>query len=77
MFLKILLFSVLLFSLKSMSQEEDTFSKIQYFKINSNVSFGFKKPRTWDMFRHVPNDIVGLGKFTIQKKKSKMGCLNR
>lgn len=46
-------------------------SDVQYFKINENLTYGFKKPRTWDMFRYIPSDIVGLGKFVIQKENLK------
>ena len=63
-------------SLSSYSQLKDTLTNtIQFHQINENLSIGFKKPRTLDMFRYIPKDIVALGKFAIQKENLKWDVL--
>ena len=65
-----------LFSFICFSQIKDSLSpEIQKFKINENLSFSFKKPKTMDMFRYIPRDIAALGKFTIQKENLKWDAL--
>jgi len=58
------------------AQKSDSLNlEIQHIKFKDSSSFGFKKPRTWDMFRYIPNDIASLGKFTIQKENLKWDAL--
>lgn len=58
------------------AQKKDSLNtEIQHIKLNDSSSIGFKKPRTWDMFRYVPNDIASLGKFAIQKENLKWDAL--
>jgi PAP2 superfamily len=47
----------------------------QQFKINNNITFEYSKPKTWDMFRYIPNDMIGLGTFAIQKENLKWDAL--
>jgi PAP2 superfamily len=63
----ILLFSVFFIIGNVYSQELDN----QIIKINDNLNYEYTKPKTWDMFRYIPKDIVGLGKFAIQKENLK------
>ena len=65
-----------LFSIVCLSQTKDSLSpEIQKIKINENLSYSFKKPKTWDMFRYIPRDIAALGKFTVQKENLKWDAL--
>ena len=74
--MKICYFSLLLLSTLAFSQTKDTLNtNIQFHSINENLSFGYKKPKTWDMFRYIPKDIVALGKFAIQKENLKWDAL--
>jgi hypothetical protein len=58
------------------AQQVDTsFVEIQKFKINDEVSFGYKKPTTWQIFKYIPNDLYQLGKFTVQKENLKYDAL--
>ena len=60
----------------SFSQIKDSINmEVQQYKINDNVTFGFKKPRTLDMFRYIPKDIAALGKFAVQKENLKWDAL--
>lgn len=60
----------------SFSQVKDTLNEnIQQFKINDNTTYGYVKPKTWDMFRYVPRDIASLGTFAIQKENLKWDAL--
>ena len=68
-----LLFFVFTFSIAQTS--DSLHADIQYFKITNNVQYGYKKPRTLDMVRYVPSDLVGLGKFFIQKENIKWDAL--
>ncbi len=73
---KQLCLAFLVITTASFSQVKDSInSEVQQFKINDNVTFGFKKPRTMDMFRYIPKDIVALGKFAIQKENLKWDAL--
>ena len=47
----------------------------QQFKINNNTIFEYSKPKTWDMIRYIPNDLMGLGTFVIQKENIKWDAL--
>ncbi len=40
----------------------------QSFIIDSNLSYEFSKPKILDMFKYIPKDLVGLGKYIINKK---------
>ena len=60
----------------SFSQTKDTLdTNIQYSKINENLDYGFKKPTSWEMFKYIPSDVVGFGKFVIQKENLKWDAL--
>jgi hypothetical protein len=66
----------LLFYLESFSQIKDSLNtEIHYFKINPNVTYGYKKPKTLEMIQYLPKDIVALGKFSIQKENLKWDAL--
>lgn len=72
----IVLFTTLAFVINVKSQTKDTLkTDIQTFKINANLNFSFIKPKTWDMFRYIPNDIASLGKFAVQKENLKWDAL--
>lgn len=49
--------------------------EIQFVKINDHLEYGYKKPEIKDMFRFIPSDIIGLGKFAIQKENLKWDAL--
>lgn len=71
-----ILFTFFLLSLTCLGQKKDSLNNdIQYIKFKDSSSIGFKKPKTWDMFRYVPNDIYSLGKFSIQKENLKWDAL--
>ena len=40
----------------------------QTFEISDGVTYTYNKPKFFDVFRYVPNDIYEFGKFTVQKK---------
>jgi hypothetical protein len=66
---KYLCLVLFLVTIASFSQIKDSLkTDIQQFKINDNTTFEYAKPKTWDMFRYIPRDIAGLGKFAIQKE---------
>ncbi|WP_339834184.1 phosphatase PAP2 family protein [uncultured Flavobacterium sp.] len=66
----------LLFVCQISAQQSDTTSvEIQKFKINDEVTYGYKKPTTWQMFKYIPDDLYQLGKFTIQKENLKYDAL--
>ena len=48
---------------------------IQKFKINDEVTYSYEKPTTWQMFKYIPNDLVSLGKFVVQKENLKWDAL--
>jgi hypothetical protein len=61
-----------LLPLISISQKKDSLSTyLQEYKLNDNITYRFTKPRTWDMFKYIPNDIASLGKFASQKENLK------
>lgn len=74
---KLHFFIVVLFaSICLQAQTKDSLATAtQTFKINDSVSYTYSKPRIIDLFRYVPDDLVGLGKFTIQKKNLKWDAL--
>jgi len=73
---KQLCFTFFLFSIVCLSQTKDSLSpEIQKIKINENLSYSYKKPKTWDMFRYIPRDIAALGKFTVQKENLKWDAI--
>jgi len=61
---------------QTFAQSKDSvFQNIQYFKTKDTSKIGFKKPKFIDMFRYIPKDIIGFGKFTIQKENIKWDAL--
>jgi hypothetical protein len=36
--------------------------------ISDSVVFEYTKPRFFDMIKYIPKDIVGFGKFVVQKE---------
>ncbi|MFT5753637.1 MAG: hypothetical protein ACI9FW_001205 [Flavobacterium sp.] len=59
----------------SAQQSDTTFVEIQKFRINHEVTYGYKKPTTWQMFKYIPDDLYQLGKFTVQKENLKYDAL--
>ncbi|HNP33905.1 MAG TPA: phosphatase PAP2 family protein [Flavobacterium sp.] len=50
--------------------------KVQQYQMpDRNTVYQFPKPKIWDMFRYIPNDIYGMGKFTVQKENLKWDAL--
>ena len=47
----------------------------QYSNISPNYIYQYPKPKFWDMFRYVPNDLYKFGVFTIQKENLKWDAL--
>jgi len=47
----------------------------QYTQCDPNFIFQYKKPKFWDMFKYIPNDLYRFGKFTIQKQNLKWDAL--
>lgn len=76
---KYYLFFVLtfLFYYSSNGQNADSLKTkdIQFVKIDNNLDYGYKKPKIWDMVRYIPSDILGVGKFAIQKENLKWDAL--
>lgn len=53
----------------SSSQTLDSLKpETQSYLINTDLSYEFSKPKFFDMFRYIPKDLVGLGKYIIDKK---------
>jgi len=46
-------------------------SQTQAFHISDSVDYIYSKPKFFDLIRHVPNDVIEFGKFTIQKENLK------
>lgn len=68
-------FIFLFVSQLSAQQIDSTYAEIQKFKIDDEITYGYKKPTTWQMVKYVPNDLEALGKFTIQKENLKWTAL--
>ena len=47
----------------------------QYINCNSDFIYQYSKPKFWDMFKYIPNDIYKFGVFTIQKENLKWEAL--
>ena len=47
----------------------------QYSNCSTNYIYQFPKPKVWDMFRYIPNDIYKFGVFSIQKENLKWDAL--
>ena len=43
----------------------------QVFQVSPELSYSYKAPKIWDMFRFIPTDLYELGKFTVQKENLK------
>lgn len=41
---------------------------IQTFKISETLEYNYKRPKFFDIFRYIPNDLAEFGKFTVQKE---------
>jgi len=67
---RIFLFLLLIFNCTlNYAQQKDTLGvKTQLFKINEQLSYTYSKPKFFDMFRYIPKDVIGFGKYTIQKE---------
>ncbi|MGA9639413.1 phosphatase PAP2 family protein [Flavobacterium sp.] len=72
---KILLIILFLSSFIFYSQETDSLSIYKFYKVNEEVSYGYKKPRILDMVRYLPKDLIEFGKFTLQKENLKWDAL--
>jgi hypothetical protein len=73
---KLLLLLFLVLSNLTFAQTQDSINTdIQHFKINDQLTFSYKKPRTFDMVRYIPSDIAGLGEFIVQKENIKWEIL--
>ena len=70
------LLPILFISLFSQAQTKDSLAlATQTFKINDSVEYTYPKPKFFDLFRYIPSDLVGFGKFTIQKENLKWDAL--
>ena len=47
----------------------------QYSNISPDYIYQYPKPKFWDMFRYIPNDIYKFGVFTIQKENLKWDAI--
>jgi len=53
------------------SQSTDSLdAEIQYHKVSDEYSYGYTKPKLFDIIRYVPRDLVGFGEFLIQKENT-------
>lgn len=43
----------------------------QVVQIAPELTYSYQAPKMWDMFRFIPQDLYGLGKFTVQKENLK------
>ena len=55
---------VLIINVSYAQQIED----IQTFEMSDGTTYTYTKPKFFDMFRYIPNDIYDFGKYTIQKE---------
>ncbi|WP_051437510.1 phosphatase PAP2 family protein [Olleya marilimosa] len=55
---------VLLSSTNYAQQLEDS----QTFEMKDGTTFTYTKPKFFDMFRYIPNDVYEFGKYTVQKE---------
>jgi membrane-associated phospholipid phosphatase len=54
------------------AQQQDSVAvNRQVFQITPELTYSYKAPKTWDMFRFIPQDLYDLGKFTVQKENLK------
>lgn len=53
-------------SVVAYAQEEDKTN--QTFQISETTSYSYKKPKFVELFKYIPKDIAGLGKFVTQKE---------
>ncbi|MBK8599964.1 MAG: phosphatase PAP2 family protein [Flavobacterium sp.] len=47
----------------------------QSIQINDGVTYTYQKPKFLDIFKNIPNDLVALGNFTIQKENLKWDAI--
>ncbi|RMA57930.1 phosphatase PAP2 family protein [Ulvibacter antarcticus] len=65
----ILLFVGLFFFGIALSQKKDNLnSEIQYFDVGNGVSYGYTKPKFFDILTNQPQNMVDFGSFLIQKE---------
>ncbi len=43
----------------------------QVYEVSPGLTYSYKAPKMWDMFRFIPTDLYELGKFTVQKENLK------
>ncbi len=48
--------------------KKDTLREVQTFELSNGSTYGYQKPKFFDMFKYVPRDIADFGKFTVQKE---------
>ncbi len=51
-------------------QIDSTDTKYQYFKVSDDYSYGYTKPKFFDMFKYIPHDLKDFGGFLIQKENT-------
>ncbi|MBL0013177.1 MAG: phosphatase PAP2 family protein [Flavobacterium sp.] len=65
-----------LISFFTCAQTKDSLSiTTQTFKINDSTEYTYSRPKFIDLIRYIPDDLVGFGKFTIQKENLKWDAL--
>lgn len=70
------LLPLILMSFFTFAQIKDSLAiTTQTFKINDSTEYTYSIPRIIDLVRYIPNDLVGFGKFTIQKENLKWDAL--
>ena len=46
-------------------------TQTQVFNVSDSIDYVYSKPTFFDLIKHIPNDVIGFGKFTIQKENLK------
>jgi hypothetical protein len=68
---KILCIVLLLNTFMGFAQKKDSLdTKYQYFQVSEDYSYGYTKPRFFDMFLNVPKDLKDFGGFLIKKENT-------
>ncbi|MBT2161273.1 phosphatase PAP2 family protein [Zobellia barbeyronii] len=59
---------LILYSLGFSQTIQDSLQDEQYFDISKGLSYGYAKPKFFDMLKYIPKDIADFGKFAVQKE---------
>ncbi len=61
----IVLLVILLASGKNFSQE---INSLQHYEVSDSITYTYTKPRFFELFEYLPNDLYEFGKYTVQKE---------